>query len=615
MKFKRLVEAIGVNDSVMAIKAIQSYLERKLDQKLNRLKFNRISNKGMNVIFTNTHDAGAIKFNFEIESTDVNYVKKDSIGCTSIDIYSPAKVTNELGMIERPTATIQIPNGLSFVKILPKLVDVIKNPSPRSFTIYKLNIDGEEELIVETGVRVAFEIDGIQYQTKGEAFRALRAHGMKIKDVLKKIKKATGEDIVEEVTEVTVEKGKADIEDSSLVQAQTKKLQELAESLMNDIEYKTPVEMFKDIEDRIDDLMKPESGNRSLVVTGMGGIGKTYTITNHLKVSKIDYANGAEVPSVVALYKLLFMNKGEGRILLFDDCDAVVRNPETQNLLKLALDTSVNPVSYFASRGIFNIEIDRKLSPADMNKKLDREFLVRNAIALGFVDEDSESDAEEDGPVDLELSPSDLDEIEDSIYSTDSYTTSLDKMGDKLSNKNLKTESVLTEKKNKMTRDQLEKQAVLNPEFSELWNSKAPIDIGALINKKGASISELVFPAKFYYRGKMIFVSNMDQSKWPAPLSSRAFKVNIWLTSTEVLDLIKSIMPTVSPQYSMEVKKRAFEVFEKNIEKIDAWFKVKFPGNTAYFNLRSYTKALDIASNMDLNGKVLEVQILRFCLA
>ena len=114
MKFEKLLESIGIEDSGMALNSIQSYLERKLDQKLNRMKWNRVSNKGMNVLFTNTLDAGAIKFNFEIESRDMKYVKKDSMGCTSIDIYSPKKTNGEIGLIEKPTVTMQIPDGVSF---------------------------------------------------------------------------------------------------------------------------------------------------------------------------------------------------------------------------------------------------------------------------------------------------------------------------------------------------------------------------------------------------------------------------------------------------------------------------------------------------------------------
>jgi hypothetical protein len=350
----------------------------------------------------------------------------------------------------------------------------------------------------------------------------------------------------------------------------------------------------------------------------MGGIGKTYTITKHLSDIKMDYANGSEVPSVISLYKLLYLNKNEGRLLLFDDCDAVVRNPETQNLLKLALDTSANAVSYFASRGVFNVEIDKKLKPTEMNKILDKEFLVRNAIALGFVSADEEDAAEkeeEDEPLELELSQSEIDEIGDSETPKKPYNEQTKDLSVGYGQKSGIVEKIITEKKRKLTRAQLEKEAMLNPDFAALWNSKEPLDVGGLINEKGVGISELIFPTKFYYRGKMIFVSNMDEKKWPAPLSSRAFKVNIWLTTFEVLDLIKTLMPSISPKVPMEVKKRAFEVFEKNIEKVDAYFKIKFPGNTAYFNLRSYTKALDIARNMNLNGKVLEIQILRFCLA
>lgn len=594
MKFEKLLESIGIEDSGMALNSIQSYLERKLDQKLNRMKWNRVSNKGMNVLFTNTLDAGAIKFNFEIESRDMKYVKKDSMGCTSIDIYSPKKTNGEIGLIEKPTVTMQIPDGVSFAKILPKLVEAIKTPMPNTFTIYKLNLDGDVEVVVEGRGRPIepIMIDGVKYDSKKDAWEYMRAHGIKIKDALKKLKKASGQNIVEEETIVEVVKGVKDVEDKAVATKQTDALKDLAESLMADIEYKSPIEMFRDIEYRIDDLIKPESNNRSLVVTGMGGVGKTYTITNHLKDIGVDYANGSEVPSTVALFKLLFLNKNENRLLLFDDCDAVVRNTETQNILKLALDTSVSPISYFASKGVFNVEVDKNITTTQMNSKVDKEFLLRNAIVLGYAVPDDGGDEETQTPEDVEY-----------LEPTDEFKE----------NKN--NGRRLIEKKKKYSKQELLNMAILNPEFASLWKSKSPINIAKIIDSTGVNISDLIFPSKFYYRGKMIFISNMDEAKWPAPLSSRAFKVNIWLTANEVLDLIKHIMPTLSKQYSMKVKQRALTVFEKNIDRIDAYFKIKYPGNTAYFNLRSFTKSLDIASNESLTGKVLEAQILRFCLA
>jgi hypothetical protein len=94
----------------------------------------------------------------------------------------------------------------------------------------------------------------------------------------------------------------------------------------------------------------------SVVITGPGGLGKSYTVTRALEangfadVSLLDgiYDVGSKIPSnkyiVVkghstpkGLYRLLFENK-DG-VIVFDDCDSVLKDPVSLNLLKGALDS------------------------------------------------------------------------------------------------------------------------------------------------------------------------------------------------------------------------------------------------------------------------------------
>ena len=90
----------------------------------------------------------------------------------------------------------------------------------------------------------------------------------------------------------------------------------------------------------------------SAIVTGEGGIGKTYTITKvlhdngflssddpasvHLPPSKVfTVVKGYSTP--YALYRTLFEN--QDRVILFDDCDSVLSDATAVNLLKAALDS------------------------------------------------------------------------------------------------------------------------------------------------------------------------------------------------------------------------------------------------------------------------------------
>ena len=79
----------------------------------------------------------------------------------------------------------------------------------------------------------------------------------------------------------------------------------------------------------------------SCIVTGPGGIGKTYTVVKSLE--KCGYKDGEYqvikgFTTPLGLYRLLHDNRHA--ILLFDDCDSAFKEPTALNLLKGALDTT-----------------------------------------------------------------------------------------------------------------------------------------------------------------------------------------------------------------------------------------------------------------------------------
>lgn len=97
----------------------------------------------------------------------------------------------------------------------------------------------------------------------------------------------------------------------------------------------------------------------SLVVTGEGGLGKTFTVNKALKDAGLKNSGdliGVGTDDVVSesesrrlytvvkgystakgLYRTLFENRN--RIVVFDDCDSVLKDPVALNLLKGALDS------------------------------------------------------------------------------------------------------------------------------------------------------------------------------------------------------------------------------------------------------------------------------------
>jgi len=94
----------------------------------------------------------------------------------------------------------------------------------------------------------------------------------------------------------------------------------------------------------------------SAVITGSGGLGKTYTVTKTLESAGYkdmsdlsDFQVGAVVrkskcfsfvkgySTAKGLYRTLFENNKS--VIIFDDCDAVLKDPVALNLLKGALDS------------------------------------------------------------------------------------------------------------------------------------------------------------------------------------------------------------------------------------------------------------------------------------
>lgn len=91
----------------------------------------------------------------------------------------------------------------------------------------------------------------------------------------------------------------------------------------------------------------------SAVITGEGGLGKTYTVLQALRANGLKDISEVEVGTVVppkstyrvvkgfstakGLYRILFENQNS--IIVFDDCDSVLKNDDACNILKGALDS------------------------------------------------------------------------------------------------------------------------------------------------------------------------------------------------------------------------------------------------------------------------------------
>lgn len=112
---------------------------------------------------------------------------------------------------------------------------------------------------------------------------------------------------------------------------------------------------------------------KSMVSFGTGGVGKTYTLMQELSKLKLkefdsdysdinhpeefDYVKITGSASGVALYKALF--EYNNKLIIFDDCDSVLKDSTAVNILKGALDsTGDGTISYSSSQAIKTDKLD-----------------------------------------------------------------------------------------------------------------------------------------------------------------------------------------------------------------------------------------------------------------
>ncbi len=100
---------------------------------------------------------------------------------------------------------------------------------------------------------------------------------------------------------------------------------------------------------------------KSLFVTGEGGIGKTYTVDELLEGEEMeedkDYVKVSGHCTPLALFNLIEDNFQ--KVLVFDDCDSVLEDHLSGNILKAVLDTYARrTVKWLSSKGSRSVEFE-----------------------------------------------------------------------------------------------------------------------------------------------------------------------------------------------------------------------------------------------------------------
>ena len=129
----------------------------------------------------------------------------------------------------------------------------------------------------------------------------------------------------------TIERLKAAIAEAERASTESEKVTQLDADLNIDV--------FKVIE--LYTIQVARGKSNSLIITGDPGVGKTRVVRDTLESLGMqkdsDYYFVTGTATTAGLYELLFKNRS--RLLIFDDCDAVFKDPESVNILKGALDT------------------------------------------------------------------------------------------------------------------------------------------------------------------------------------------------------------------------------------------------------------------------------------
>lgn len=120
--------------------------------------------------------------------------------------------------------------------------------------------------------------------------------------------------------------------------------EELAAQLIAD-----PLPVFEQLNTYV--LMVARGLNNALLITGQGGVGKSYNVNKILEAygqKNKDFVIMKGKSSISAMYKFLYDNYN--KIVVFDDCDSVLQSSDGLNILKGVLDSGrVREVSWNTS--------------------------------------------------------------------------------------------------------------------------------------------------------------------------------------------------------------------------------------------------------------------------
>jgi len=138
------------------------------------------------------------------------------------------------------------------------------------------------------------------------------------------------------------------------------------------------MDVFKSIE--LYTIQVARGKSNSLIVSGDAGVGKTRTVRDTLEslgmAKDVHYYLATGTATTAGLYETLFLHRH--KLVVFDDCDAVFKDPDSVNILKGALDTyKVREISKLAKGNTFDstgMSDEEMQGEFETSKKLPNKF-------------------------------------------------------------------------------------------------------------------------------------------------------------------------------------------------------------------------------------------------
>lgn len=342
-------EAFNVADTAKVSRLIQTYLEKKLSTKLIKYPgiepFKNSIEQGFGIRYF-FHGTRSIRFNWS--STSIN-----SNSLSSVDIWN--------GTSHDPNFHLAFEKDASIVKMLPYIVDFIKDPKIGSFiAIPSDNLNELFDVISEAAISADIYDSATSEFKTGEVVpkrlisQTYGGRGLKVvytviekyphlfntvgskstfigtAEDLKKIKDSvlTGVGAIK----VTVTKGGTNDTDvtkgDQVAKIEAKGIAKVA---------------YKEQLEHLTALIKltVKGASNALFIAGRGGTGKTFTVEkvlNSMGLTDGDgYFKNNGTASAVGMYKLLWKNRTG--IVMLDDADAAFGDQESRNIIKAATDT------------------------------------------------------------------------------------------------------------------------------------------------------------------------------------------------------------------------------------------------------------------------------------